>query len=266
MSAVRLPYVPVAALTTVRDALRARRHAANPVVRYGVRSLSAVYRLVLLSSTAEGRSTLGARLSNPRALHQTTVLTWPDRYPGIFAACRSQLGDGPERRILSFGCSTGEEVLTLRRYFPAARIVGAEINRRSLDVCRRLAVDDRIAFVRSDPTTIRKHGPYDAIFCMAVLQRTPHAIAVRGTTSLRWIYPFKKFDRQVDELDGHVKQGGLLIVHNTQYVFADASAAHRYVPLEVAGQEVDPVVKFDRFSRRLDRPTSAGSIFVKVHV
>lgn len=248
---------------TVREALRARRQHANPVVRYGVRSLSAGYRLGLLVSDAEGRSILRALAGNPRNLHQTMVLTWADRYPEIFAACREHLGDGPERRILSYGCSSGEEVLTLRRYFPAAMVVGAEINRRCLDACRRLPVDHRIAFVRSDLRALRALGPFDAVFCMAVLERTPHAIDARGIDNLRWIYPFKKFDRQVSRLDDLVKPGGLLVLHNTQYRFADATVAGRYAALDAPGQGVDEISKFGRDSRRLERPPAAGSIYVK---
>lgn len=149
LSAIAHPatFATVSGLSAVRDALRSRRNDPNPVVRYSVRSLSAAYRLVLLSATAEDRSSLVARLRNSRDLYQTNAVTWPDRYPGIFAACRSHIGDGTDRRILSFGCSTGDEVLTLRRYFPAATIVGAEINRRSLAICRRLPVDPGITFI-----------------------------------------------------------------------------------------------------------------------
>lgn len=254
----------MAAGETLREALRAGEKSTNPVVRLGVRSVRAAHRLVLLCSTAEHRSTLRARLLMPRALHQTTVLTWMCRYPGIFSACREHLGDGPDLRILSFGCSTGEEVLTLRQYFPSATIVGADINARSLALCRRRAVDDRIAFIPSDPDTVRRHGPYDAIFCMAVLQRTPHVVEAQGTTDLKRIYPFEKFDRQVSELDRQLKRDGLLVIHHSQYLLADASAAPHYVPLDAAGQEVDFTLKFDRASRRIERPPDGGSIHVKV--
>ena len=47
-------------------------------------------------------------------------------------------------KILSYGCSTGEEVLTLRNYFPNAHIIGAEINKHSLAKCRQLPVDEKI--------------------------------------------------------------------------------------------------------------------------
>ncbi|MDQ6727389.1 MAG: methyltransferase domain-containing protein [Actinomycetota bacterium] len=249
---------------TLRAALRAGDKSANPLVRLGVRSTRATYRLVMLCSTAEHRSTLRTQMLRPRALHQTTVLTWMGRYPGIFAACRDHLGDRPELRILSFGCSTGEEVLTLREYFPSATIVGAEINARSLALCRRREVDERIAFIPSDPETIRGHGPYDAILCMAVLQRTPHLLEARGTTDLRRIYPFEKFDRQVGELDRELKRDGLLVIHHSQYRFADASVAPRYVPLDPEGQEVDFTLTFDRAGQRMDRAPTVGSVWVKV--
>ncbi len=108
-----------------------------------------------------------------------------DRYPRIFAACRDYFGGAPDLRILSYGCATGEEVLTLRRYFPAATIVGAEINEYCLAVARRHAVDDRIAFIESDSAAIRSRAPFDAIFCMAVLQRTPTLVAGRGIQDLK---------------------------------------------------------------------------------
>jgi tRNA G46 methylase TrmB len=62
--------------------------------------------------------------------HQLVDWTAPDRYPEIFAAAAAAAPDA--RRILSFGCSTGEECVSLAQYFPKAEIVGAEINVLSL--------------------------------------------------------------------------------------------------------------------------------------
>src|SRR5579872_50168 len=113
---------------------------------------------------AEYRSIAWLRLFRARDIHQTTPLTWLDRYPAIFGACRSRLSSRQNLRLLSYGCSTGEEVVTLRRYFPTACLTGAEINGRSLARCRRLVVDDRVAFVRSDHDLLSRRGPFDAIF------------------------------------------------------------------------------------------------------
>ncbi|MDQ1468817.1 MAG: hypothetical protein QOJ99_297 [Bryobacterales bacterium] len=88
----------------------------------------------------------------------------------------------------------GEEVLTLRTYFPTACIVGAEINRHSLSLCRKRKVDDRIVFLELHPAKIRETGPFDAMFCLAVLQRPPMRIVEKRIMNLKGIYAFQKFD------------------------------------------------------------------------
>jgi hypothetical protein len=209
------------------------------------------------------RSVALVRWLRPRALHQTTVLTWMDRYPRIFSACRDYFGQRYDLRVLSFGCSTGEEVVTLRAYFPSAWIVGAEINWRSLAFCRARSVDDRTAFVYSTPDAIRAHGPFDAIFCMAVLQRTPHIVEAEGIASLKDVYPFEKFEQQVSELDAMLRPGGLLVVHHTQYRVRDTALGSRYTPLNVSDVPPDRLPLFDRNSVRIPDALREGSIFVK---
>ena len=184
-----------------------------------------------------------------------------DRYPRIFAACRDYFAGASDLRVLSYGCATGEEVLTLRRYFPGAIIVGAEINAHCLAVARKLAVDDRIAFIESDSAAIRSRAPFDVIFCMAVLQRTPMQVTARGIQDLKGIYPFEKFDAKVTELDSWLKQGGLLVIHYSQYAVSRATVGPNYEPLLTARHIVDDSPKFDRESRRCtDVP---NSIWVK---
>ena len=204
-----------------------------------------------------------ARLFRARDLHQTTPLTWRDRYPEIFSTVRTLLADHSTPRLLSFGCSTGEEVLTLREYFPAAQIVGAEINEHSLAVCRSLKLDDRVRFVRSSSETLSQLAPFDAIFAMAVLQRTPERVESMGVRDLRQLYPFERFDSQVSEFDRWLQPGGLLVIHHTQYRFDDATIAGRYEP--AGGRELAVVdgIKFDRASRRIDGPVAVATIFRK---
>lgn len=196
-------------------------------------------------------------------MHQSTALTWADRYPAIFSICRDYLADRPDLRILSYGCATGEEVLTLRRYFPLARIAGAEINPHSLAVARRRKPDNQVVFLKSDPVAIAAMAPFDAIFCMAVLQRTPMLVAEKRILDLSSIYRFERFDQKITELDSWLKKDGLLIVHHSQYSLADASVGSKYMPLEAAIHIRDKGPKFDRDSLRSDSPAGTKSVFVK---
>ena len=84
---------------------------------------------VRLVPSAEGRARLWTRILHGSRVHQTSPDTSEDRYPVLFDLA-SKLAPDAER-ILSFGCSTGEELQAIRRRFPDAEIVGAEINPRS---------------------------------------------------------------------------------------------------------------------------------------
>jgi hypothetical protein len=250
-------------LAKVKNALLARRASRSMIVRYGISTIVAAYRAGRFFEhffvDGSYRSIVLMKAFNKERLHQIDPDTWMNRYPKIFAACQSYFADRKELRILSYGCSTGEEVVTLRTYFPRAFITGAEINRRSLAICRKREADERIAFVYSRPTIIARYGPFDAIFCMAALQRTPHLIKARGITDLKRIYPFEKFDRQVAELDALLAVGGLLIIALTQYRLKDATVARKYTALQTrrdkicygrAG-EIDAWPKFGRDSKLL---------------
>ena len=258
---------PLSWTQRLRQALRASRQSRNPLIR-AVAGLLFEAREALRAAHAfltDGtyRSVALVRCLRPGAVHQTTVLTWLDRYPQIFRACREYFGQRHDLRLLSFGCSTGEEVLTLRAYFPSAWITGAEINRRSLAACRAQMVDDRTSFVYSTRRAIRARGPFDAIFCMAVLQRTPHTVEGEGITSLQDIYPFEKFERQISELDSLLRPGGLLIVHHAQYRVRDTTVGARYTLLTVPDLPPDRLPLFDRNSVLIPGGTRDGSIFVK---
>jgi SAM-dependent methyltransferase len=258
----------VTLLSNIKQTLRIQRKSGHPVVRYGIRSIDFVRALVRACRSFviddQYRTITLLKWFEADHLHQTTPLTWIDRYPQIFSACRDFFDGRPAIRILSFGCSSGEEVITLRRYFPSAYIIGAEINPQNLALCRKRQTDDRIAFVHSDRAMIARQGPFDLIFCMAVLQRTPHWVEANRIPSLKKLYPFEKFDHQVNELDSLLKKNGVLVIHHTQYFFRDSSVAAKYDVLEVSEVPTMYNSKFDRNSVLVKNAVSDGSIFIKI--
>jgi SAM-dependent methyltransferase len=253
----------VSTLSRIQAWLRSHRPSPHPMMRAFFRAVDFTRSSVQFVRDPVHRSVVRIRLTDARALHQTTPETEFDRYPDIFSACRDHYAGRDNLRILSFGCSTGEEVLTLREYFPCAQIVGAELNRRSLAICRGRAADPRVQFVLSDDLTIAGLGPYDAIFCMAVLQRWPQWVDASGQTDLRRIYPFTKFDAQVQRFDAWLKPGALLVITLSQYRFVDTSTAMRYVPLAGFGPRAARIRTFDREGRILTGPSPSYRIFVK---
>jgi hypothetical protein len=98
---------------------------------------------------------------------------------------------------------------------------------------------------------------------MAVLQRTPHLVDADRITSLKKLYPFEKFDRQVNELDSFLKQNGVLVIHHAQYFFRDASVAAKYEVLAVGDLPTEHLARFDRNSALLENGVSDGSVFIK---
>ena len=158
--------------------------------------------------------------------HQLVDWTAPNRYPEIFAAAAAAAPDA--RRILSFGCSTGEECVSLAEYFPKSEIIGAEINVLSLVKAWKKR-SDRIRFVYSSDRTLTRLAPFDVVFCMAVL-RAPKKQQRLGN------YPFALFAERALFLESLVKPGGLFVIHNSMYRFSDTAHRGSYDRIPVAAQ------------------------------
>ncbi|MGS2779051.1 class I SAM-dependent methyltransferase [Robertmurraya sp. GLU-23] len=254
---------------TAKQLVKGHQTSHNKIVKLGAKFLSALWSAFQISKRIikdkDYRYLLLLQLVKYKNVHQTTPLTFMNRYPKIFSACQEYFEGKEDLKILSYGCSTGEEVLTLRRYFPTAQIIGADINKRSLETCSKLPVDDKISFIYSTPSEIQKHGKFDAIFCMAVLQRKPHDVAAKGITNLSKIYPFEKFEKQIIELDSLVKENGLLVVHFTQYSLWDTSVALKYEALGDFVQDDYSTPVFDRNSELRRNTNPQKSIFVKLN-
>jgi SAM-dependent methyltransferase len=183
--------------------------------------------------------------------YQTYSYTRADRYPWLFEFAARQLGAQQPLSILSFGCSRGEEVFSLRRYFPRATLKGIDVNPRNIARClARLRAEKttNMRFATAASTRGEPTGAYDAIFCLAVL--VSGDLSTSGAQRSDPVFHFEQFDQQVADFARCLKPGGLLVLHTTNFRFCDTSVAGDFdVVLEADPAHLAPDVLFDRHNQ-----------------
>lgn len=199
------------------------------------------------------------RLRGPRGLFQPFGDTQEDRYPDVFAFVAQHLA-GRDTSILSVGCSTGEEVFSLKRYCPNARIKELDISPPRIAICRRQAaargVAD-VAFAVAGDTGMEPCDGYDAVLAMAVFR---HGGLSDGPPECGHLLSFAMFERAMAGLSRCLRPGGLLAIRHANFRFADtASAADFAVVLEAEGGS--PL--YDRQNRRLPEAAMEACVFLK---
>ncbi len=174
--------------------------------------------------------------------------TLPDRYPWLFKFAADELKARPSPRLLSFGCSRGDEVFSLRQYFPGASIKGIDIDPRNIKACEsraRSAGSERFSFACAATTHDEPSGLYDAIFCLAVLVIGDLTTSAAQSSAPKFY--FSDFERMIGDFERCLKPGGLLLLHTTNFRFSDtASAPHFDVVLNAEPSQLAPDVLFDR--------------------
>jgi Fe2+ transport system protein FeoA len=193
------------------------------------------------------RNAMLVRFERPRGLFQPDNHTLPDRYPELFDIARREIGDGPDRRLLSFGCSTGEEVFALRSRFPTARIDGLDINRRNIAIARAqlaAAPDDGIVFRAAGSAADLPPSSYDVIFCMAVFRHGALSDGVFPRCDHR--IRFVDFDRAASDLAARLRPGGLMFIEWSNFRFCDTRAFAQFEPVHAAPQADKPDPIYDR--------------------
>ena len=212
----------------------------------------------------ESRNAALLLLSRPRGLFQPFGTTSADRYPEIFNFVRDRLEDSPGVRILSFGCSTGEEVFTLRRYFPRAAIKGIDISSWNIAVCRRRLSsiqDDRILFEGAGNTSTEADASYDAVFAMAVYRHGDLNISPPPAQCDHRIR-FVDFAASVTDLARILKPDGMLVIKHAMFRFADVPGASRFDLLfRSSSNEREPLYGMD--NRLLTLTENPGVVFQK---
>jgi SAM-dependent methyltransferase len=177
--------------------------------------------------------------------------TLPDRYPWLFGFAAARIGSRPDLRILSFGCSRGEEVFSLRKYFPSAAIKGIDINPRNIARClARVRAENaaNVTFELASTADGEPTGSYDAIFCLAVLVNGD--LTTSGAERSDPVLHFERFDRMIGDFSRCLKPGGLLVLHTTNFRFCDTAVAGEFdVVYEADPKYLALDVLFDRNNR-----------------
>ena len=166
-------------------------------------------------------------------LLQPFPATMLDRHPALFTFAQKAMRDVATPRILSFGCATGEEPISLAFYLPEAQIDAIDINPQSLAIARleaERAGISSINYSQSDQPP-QAAAIYDVVFCLSVLRHG--RLDAEQPQSSEAIFPFAKYDTAIRQLDHCLKPGGLLIIWGSQYDFRDTAIAAGYVAQKV---------------------------------
>jgi SAM-dependent methyltransferase len=182
---------------------------------------------------------------------QTYNYTLPDRYPWLFQFAAESLAKSTDLRLLSFGCSRGDEVFALRKYFPTAVIKGIDIDPRNIAYCQSrmpLELPQKMLFTTARSVEAEADASFDAIFCLAVLCRGDLTASNAQCSSPSFL--FEHFEIIVADLARCVKPGGLLFLLTTNFRFCDTvSAAHFDTVLEAAPSQLAADAIFDSSNR-----------------
>ncbi len=241
--------------------IRGLAHSPSAVLR----SLSLV--LQLLATLRQPirqrrlRSELLTRLRFGQSHFQGATHTQPNRYPILFEQCRTLLTPIPQPRILSFGCSTGEEVFTLANLIPNAHLLGTDINPWCLRQAQAQNQNPQIQFLHPTSPAFQQAPPFDAIFALAVFQRTENSQASTLTQGFR----FADFEQALTLLDHRLNPGGILFIDQADFRFTDTHIATRYQPLTFPHNErprTRPL--FDRHNTRITTQYTLPRAFRKL--
>lgn len=187
--------------------------------------------------------------------HQWNTVTLFDRYPNIFRYFANLKSN--KSRVLSFGCSTGEEIETLKKYLPESEIYGVDINPNCVSICREKFGEK---YIRHYNDFIKDNDKFDIIFCMSVLCKWEDTESVDDCSL---IYPFSQFETAVELLDSRLNLGGYLSIYNANFMMVDTSVYLKYKPVDdVIGSGF--VHKFDRFNKKTSE-NYEHCIFNKTH-
>jgi SAM-dependent methyltransferase len=238
------------------------KNSTNPFFQlfYWISKLG--YTILGFCFSSQYRQMFLTRLLYGKYMHQKSVYTEINRYPDLFEICRDYLKENSSPKILSFGCSTGEEVFSIGKIIPNAEIVGTDINLWCIGKCRVKPFNRKHTFTHSHSELFEQMNDFDAILCLAIFQHPAnrqHAEAVLSSE-----YHFIKFDEEIKRLDKKLKVGGIIVIDHSDFDFLDTSVAGNYFPLDVSNNKIHRErPSFNKENIKLSNSSHLYRIFVK---
>jgi 2-polyprenyl-3-methyl-5-hydroxy-6-metoxy-1,4-benzoquinol methylase len=161
-----------------------------------------------------------------------------NRYPKIFQKikelCSPELSNDLE--ILSFGCSTGEEIKSLQNlYIPNANYTGVDISKYIIKQNKLNNTSVKIFYYNNEEFEFSILKQFDVVLVMSVLCRWPNDTD----------YSFEMFESTLLDIDKYVKKEGYLIIYNSSYCFTDSILSSKYEPV-VLDSDSGFVTKYDK--------------------
>jgi SAM-dependent methyltransferase len=196
-------------------------------------------------------------------MFQPFSTTAMNRYPALFREAHAHVGDNVDARLLSFGCASGEEVFTLRTYFPNATIRGLDINPRNIARCQaRLSrnPDAGLDFAEAGSAAAEPTAAYDAIFAMAVFR---HGDLKRTHQRCDPLIHFAAFEESLTQLARCLRPGGLLVLRHANFRFDDTALASQFECLLERPRNADMPVYGPDNHQLTPLPTTEAVMFRK---
>jgi len=130
-------------------------------------------------------------------------------------------------RVLVFGCSTGQELNTVRFFMPDAQIFGCDITEAVVAEAQRTAPHAEV-FLSTDEA-IAARGPFDLVCANSVLCRHPFPAEPYCD-----VLPPADFERLLSLIVRNLAPGGLLLAYNCNYVIDDFDLAADLTPITLS--------------------------------
>lgn len=185
-------------------------------------------------------------------VNQYSNFTNYNRYPNHFYEL-TQICINPDE-ILSFGCSTGEEVYTLKQlYYPNSNITGYDISSDIINNLITTNTANNVHFINHISNTTK----YDLILCMSVFCRWPEELHINNP------YTFELFNKSINDIDKLIKLGGYIVIYNSKYLFTDTEISKKYSVVDTINTDTGFVTKY---SNNIIVTTYPYYLFKKINI